>query len=211
MKDRIHVRLLIIDDDEGVCRRLGSWLTEERFGVETFTDVNAGLDAATRNSFDIAFLDLRPPDIDGAELVARVGAAPGSPRVIVMGAFPDPDEVKRALAAGARTLLNKPIHREELLAIVDQQLLDLGIGCRTEERFNAVVGARLREIRSALGKTQNEIAQLAGITAAQLSQIELGKTATSTWTLARICGALRVHISRVFVEAPERAASLPSA
>ena len=101
MKDRIHVRLLIIDDDEGVCRRLGSWLTEERFGVETFTDVNAGLDAATRNSFDIAFLDLRPPDIDGAELVARVGAAPGSPRVIVMGAFPDPDEVKRALAAGA--------------------------------------------------------------------------------------------------------------
>jgi len=211
MKDRINVRLLIIDDDDGVCRRLGLWLTDERFVVECHTDVNAGLEAATRNSFDIAFVDLRPPDFDGAELVARVAAAPGSPRVVVIGAFPEPDEVKRALDAGARTLLAKPIRREDLLAAVDQQLFELGIGCRTEDRFNAVVGARIREIRTISSKTQNEVAQLAGITAAQLSQIELGKTATSTWTLARICGALRVPISHVFIGAKQTSTDSPGA
>ena len=44
------------------------------------------------------------------------------------------------------------------------------------------------------------MAEAAGITPAQLSQIELGKTATSTWTLARIAGTLRIPLTKLFDE-----------
>ena len=39
----IPIRVLVIDDDETVCRRLAGWLTEAHYDVLTFTDPAAGL------------------------------------------------------------------------------------------------------------------------------------------------------------------------
>jgi len=100
--------------------------------------------------------------------------------------------------AGAAELMEKPIEREPLLRTLQRQLAHVGILGRNEPEFNCRLGARLRELRTQAGRTQNEVAEAIGITPAQLSQIELGKTATSTWTLARLAGTLRVPLGTVF-------------
>ena len=145
-------------------------------------------------------MDLRLPEVDGVDVIGRQHEASPLTPIVAMCAFPEHDQVERARGAGARELLEKPIRRDLLLAALERQLAEIGIPARAESQFNRLLGARLRKLRLAGGRTQQEVAASAGITPAQLSQIELGKTATSTWTLARISGALRITLGSVFDE-----------
>ncbi|GMU81305.1 MAG: response regulator [Phycisphaerales bacterium] len=198
MKDRISVRALIIDDDASLCQKLSGWLAEECFEVTTSTDPSDGLRKATATAFDLALVDLIMPQVDGTDVIQNLCQASPRTRVVAMSAFTDSDQFVRARRAGARAVLPKPIQQPILLQEIDRQLSELGLGVRTEEEFNLRLGSRIREIRQATGRTLQDVASLAEITAAQLSQIELGKTATSTWTLARISGVLNVSLSSLF-------------
>lgn len=198
MKQRIRIQIVVIDDDASICRQLDEWLSAQAYDVVTFTEPTAGLHHVLTTPPELALVDLRLPDADGADVVATLHEASPRTRIVAMSAFPDPQQVSDALKAGAADLIAKPIEQQRLLEALDQQLVELGIVGRTEHDFNRQLGARLRMHRKLCGRTQSEISTQSGITAAQLSQIELGKTATSTWTLARICGSLRIPMSDVF-------------
>ena len=200
MRDRIRVRALVIDDDETVCRRVAGWLDAEAYEVVTFTDPRAGLEHAERDSCELALVDLRLPDSDGAEVITRLRELAPAARIVAMSAFPQADQVRRAIRAGARDLIEKPIQESALLRAVWRQLAEMGIPAATEAQFNRRLGNRLRQLRERTRQTQRELAAAVGITPAQLSQIELGKTATTTWTLARISAALKVPLAAVFEE-----------
>jgi DNA-binding response OmpR family regulator len=198
-RDVIAVRVLIIEDDPELCRKLAGWLRDERFLVSAFGDAEAGL-AAAAEGFDVALVDLRLPDTDGVEVVGRLRERGRAARVLALCAFPDDHLLAAAARAGASEVLSKPLQPPAVLRALDREIARLGLPPRRESDFNRGLGARLRALRSQAGLTQQELAQRCGVTAAQLSQIELGKTATSTWTLARLCAALRVPLTRVFEE-----------
>lgn len=198
MKDRIRITTLVIDDDPSVCAQVQTWLSAEAFEVQAFTDPIAAVRHAAENPCELALVDLRMPDTDTPRLVRKLLEQSNATRVVVMAAFPEADSMQRALAAGARDSIRKPLDRGELLALLERELGFLGVAGRTEKHFNRRLGVRLRELRRAANRTQHEIARRAGITPAQLSQIELGKTATTTWTLARICGAMKMPLHSVF-------------
>lgn len=193
----IPVRVLVIDDDESVCRKLGTWLREAGCDVVTLTDPVAGLDHAKRAPVPVAFVDLRLGTADGTEVVSRLRTVSPNVRVIALSAFPDVHQVISAVRAGARDLLDKPIQREALLTALDRQLVELGLHIRTEEEFNRRLGARLRAVRTQAELTLADVADKCGLTVAQLSHIELGKSATTTWSLARICGALNTPLDKM--------------
>ncbi len=200
MKRRISVRTLVIDDDLAVCRKLHGWLAAAAFDVITFTDPSEGLRYATENPCQLALVDLRLPQAEGTEVIASLLTASPQTRVVAMAAFPERDQVVAATQAGARDLLEKPIQQLTLLTALERQLAEMGIAARTEAEFNRRLGARMRALRTDAGRKLNEVAAAADITSAQLSQIELGKTATTTWTLARICSALQTPPTSVFSE-----------
>lgn len=194
MAQSIRIRVLVIDDEEALCRRLGDWLRAERYDPAVFTNADEALTNAERISYHAALVDLRLADVDGTEVVARLRRASPRTCVLAMTAFPEAAQVIAAFRAGARDLLEKPIQREPLLGVLERHLADAGVVALDEQTFNARFGRRLRSVRQQAELTAQELAEAAGITAAQLSQIELGKTATTTWTLARICAALRVPL-----------------
>lgn len=200
MKNRIRVRTLVIDDDESVCRRLTGWLDAQQHEVATFTDPEVGLSRARETPYELALVALRLPNRDGVEVIAELHDASPQTRVVAMSAFPRPDHVRQAIRAGARGVIEKPIQQPALFRLLDRQLTEIGIPANTEPRFNLRLGARLRKLRDDAGRTQQNLAREAGITPAQLSQIEHGKTATSTWTLARIAGALKLPLDSLLRE-----------
>ncbi len=197
-KARIRVRVLVIDDDAAVCRRLAEWLTRSNYEPMTFTDPRRGLGHAARRPCELALIDLILPDEDGVAIITQLRTICPRARPIAMSAFPQAKQVRRAIRAGARDLLEKPVEREQLLRTLDRHLAEMGLPALTEAEFNRRLGARLRALRRAIPLTQQQVAEQAGITAAQLSQIECGKTATSTWTLARVAGTLRVTLDDLF-------------
>jgi DNA-binding NtrC family response regulator len=194
----IPVRTLIIDDDASVCRRLHGWLEEARYTVVSFTEPQEGLRHAAQSPCHVALVDLRLPSVNGADVIASLCRLSPQTRVVAMTAFPDTQQVIAAVRAGARDLLEKPIQQPALLTALERQLSEVGIAGRTEEEFNRRLGARLRELRQGAGRTLAEVSTEAGVSAAQVSQIELGRNAASTWTLARICAALRVPMASLF-------------
>lgn len=200
MRDRIRVRTLVIDDDQTVCRQVSGWLDVERHEVAAFADARAGAVYAEHEACDLALVDLLLPDADGVEVIERLLEVSPSTRVVALSAFPQADRVRRAIRAGARDLIEKPIERLTLLRALERQLTEIGIPARSEAQFNERLGTRLRLLRKEARRTQRELAEAVGITPAQLSQIEMGKTATTTWTLARIAGVLRAPLARVFEE-----------
>ncbi len=197
MMRTIPVRVLVIDDDSAVCRKVGAWLRDWACDVVTFTESAAGLAHIAGAPCQVGLIDLRLADADGTEVLAALHATAPRMRLIAMSAFPDADQVVAALRAGARDLLHKPIQQEALRAAFDKQLAAAGIAVRDEGEFNRRLGARIRALRSHADSTLAEIADRCGLTASQLSQIELGKSATSTWSLARICSALRTSMAEV--------------
>lgn len=192
----VPVRVLLIDDDPGVCRHAGQWLRAASYDAVTFTDPEEGLAHAAETTWLIALVDLRLNNIDGTEVLAKLHTLRPATRLIAITAFPDVAHVIAAMRTGARDLLEKPLQEASLLAAVGRQVIEAGIGMRNEQEFNQRLGARLRALRTQAERTLNDVADEAGLTAAQLSQIELGKSATSTWTLARLCSTLRVPLSR---------------
>jgi DNA-binding NtrC family response regulator len=198
MKDRIAVRLLIVDDDEALCRKLYGWLEAVGYDVVTFDDPGAARRHATKAAFQLALVDLRLPDADGADVIGTLLAASPQMRVIGMCAFPEASQIVAAFRAGMRDLVEKPVQQGVLLPALERQLTESGIAARTQEEFNRRLGTRLRAMRRDAGRTLSDLAGASGITTAQLSQIELGKTATSTWTLARVCAAMRLTLGQLF-------------
>lgn len=61
-----------------------------------------------------------------------------------------------------------------------------------------VVGARVRELRQALGLTMSAFAASAGISLGMLSKIEHGQTAPSLATLVRLAGSAQVPVTALF-------------
>ncbi len=198
MSNRIPIRALVIDDDASVCRRLQGWLDAAAVDVMTCTTAAEGLQLAERVGFELALVDLRMPDQDGSDLIASLHSVSPRTRVVAMSAFPEPQLVVAAMRAGANDLLEKPIQQGTLLETLDRQLAQVGCLARTEEEFNRRLGNRLRSLRRERGLTLLQVTEGCGISSAQLSHIELGKTATTTWTLARICRAMGVSIDNVF-------------
>lgn len=67
---------------------------------------------------DVALLDLRMPELDGAQVTAALAEQAPEVRVLVLTTFADDDAILPALRAGALGYLTKDASGEELLAAI---------------------------------------------------------------------------------------------
>lgn len=193
----IPLMTLVIDDEESVGRRIRELLGGPGSEVVIFTSAIEAIEFARKTSPRIALVDLRLPDADSPVVIETLRAASPRTRIIAMTAFPDAALVIAAMRAGARDLVEKPIQPESLKSAIDRQLVECGVVARSEDEFNQRLGGILRDRRQSLGRSLVEIAESSGLSMQQVSQIELGRTATSTWTLARVAAALDSSIAEL--------------
>jgi len=110
--------ILIIDDEE-VVRALFKETLEELghrvIAVETGAE---GLELVKQQDFDLVFLDLKMPGMDGAELFRQIKAIqPRLPVTIITG-YPDSDMMAQALAQGPFGVMNKPFGESDIINAV---------------------------------------------------------------------------------------------
>ena len=115
-----RIRIVVADDHpsfrESLIRLLS--LDEE---IEVVGEAEDGAEAyrlALDLKPDVVVIDLKMPQMDGAEATRRIKAATPETRVVVLSVFSQNDHIRRCLDAGADRYLTKGISREELLAAV---------------------------------------------------------------------------------------------
>ncbi|GAB4281119.1 MAG: sigma-54 dependent transcriptional regulator [Deferrisomatales bacterium] len=142
-------RVMVIDNEEGICRLAEAVLADAGYDVEWFTRSFEAVERFRGGGYDVVVTDVKMPGIDGLEVLERVRAeAPGVP-VIVITAFATVELSIQALRKGAYDMLTKPFEPEELLFRVRNALRHTALAAENRElrdelagkaSFGAVVG-----------------------------------------------------------------------
>jgi DNA-binding NtrC family response regulator len=114
-------RILIVDDEEGICWALQRSLQTAGFHV-TVTDRGAKAQTlATSQDYAAALVDAKLPDFDGLELVSWLQMhSPATGRILISGYYYDDDQaIKDAIAEGSIVgFIAKPFDLRDTLTIV---------------------------------------------------------------------------------------------
>ena len=125
--------VLVIDDEKNIRTTLGMCLESMGCKVTTVGSADAALAALERESFELAFLDLRLGDTDGMELLPRMLAARPNLCVVVVTAFATFETAVEAIKAGAIDYLPKPFTPAQIRHVVDQLLSHRALARRVDE------------------------------------------------------------------------------
>jgi two-component system KDP operon response regulator KdpE len=109
------MKVLVVDDEPQIRRALRTSLEAHGYEVTTVGTGEEGVLGAAEFAPDLVLLDLGLPDVDGAEVIARIRAFSEVP-IIVVSVREGQHEKVAALDAGADDFVTKPFGMEELLA-----------------------------------------------------------------------------------------------
>jgi DNA-binding NtrC family response regulator len=118
-------RVLILDDEPIVCKRLKPAFQKAGYEVETFTDSALALDRVGQVHFDAVVTDLKMEGLDGMQFLARVKEASPATGVVVITGYATLDTAKESFRKGAFDFVAKPFKLSDILETV-QRLVEKG-------------------------------------------------------------------------------------
>ncbi len=110
----MQLSLAIVDDEEIVCRRLSKALDSEGFQVEAFLMGMSFLERMVKHPFDIIFLDMRLPDMDGLEILRRIKGLKPEAEVVIITGYQSVETAIEAMRNGAYHYISKPVNLSEI-------------------------------------------------------------------------------------------------
>lgn len=111
----VRDKVLVVEDDAGICNVITAVLTTNRYEVITAASGREADSLIRSHCPDLVLLDLGLPDMDGLEIIRRVREWSQLPVVVVSARSQEADKVA-ALDAGADDYIVKPFGAAELLA-----------------------------------------------------------------------------------------------
>jgi DNA-binding response OmpR family regulator len=110
------MRVLVIEDDEELAGTVAAGLRRARMAVDVALDGEAGLARALINDYDVIVLDRDLPALHGDEVCAKLVAAGGRGRVLMLTGAAASDDLVDGLGLGADDYLGKPFDFTVLVA-----------------------------------------------------------------------------------------------
>jgi two-component system nitrogen regulation response regulator NtrX len=109
--------ILIIDDEPGIRRTLGSVLEDEQYRVFTAEDALAGIEILKREKIGLVFLDVLLPRLGGIEALERIRKNWPQLETVVISGHANVDMAVRAVKLGAFDFLEKPLSLDKVLTV----------------------------------------------------------------------------------------------
>ncbi|MGA2783124.1 MAG: response regulator [Candidatus Bathyarchaeia archaeon] len=115
-------RILVVDDDEGICNVVQTALKNKGYIVDVAKNAKEAIAKTSMNFYNLALIDLRLPDMDGTELLTAMKETTPAIRKIIVTGYPALQNAIDAVNRGAHGYLVKPINMDDLLRTVERHL-----------------------------------------------------------------------------------------
>ena len=115
-------KILIIDDERGIRSTLKEILEYENYTVDQAEDGEKGLEALSKNKYDVVLCDIKMPKIDGMEVLEKSREISPDIPFIMISAHGTIDTAVEATKKGAYDFLVKPPDLNRLLVTVRNAL-----------------------------------------------------------------------------------------
>jgi DNA-binding NtrC family response regulator len=187
-------RIMIIDNEEGLCRMMEAVLLDHGFEVEFYTDPIAATNRFQPGAWDLVISDIKMPGMDGLEVLEFLRRRDAELPVVMVTAFATVEMSIQALRKGAYDMLTKPFEPDELLyrvknALSHTRLLEENRELRHElaSRFNF---DRIIGVSTSLQAMLDKVAKVA---VRDISVLITGESGTGKELIAQ---ALHYHSPR---------------
>ena len=167
----IKPQILIVDDDEAICRTLSTILQAEGYQTTTTTTAKEAIEKTKTQFFNMALLDIKLPDMEGTQLLAQLQEiSPQTIKIMITG-YPSLQNAVEALNYGADSYIMKPVDPAELLKTIKNKL-------ETQQKTEKITKEKLAEwVQSQARKTQtSNFQQFLEETSNELTHFGLTKT-----------------------------------
>jgi DNA-binding NtrC family response regulator len=156
-------RILLIDNEAGLCRMMEQILLDHGYLVRSFTSPQKAVEEFKASAWDLVISDIKMPGMSGLEVLQAIKTKQHDIPVIMITAYATVDMSIQALRKGAYDMLTKPFEPDELVyrvknALQQRQLLEENRELRAELeekfRFENIIGAHegLKSVLERVGK-----------------------------------------------------------
>jgi len=139
--EKAKIKILVVDDEQGLCAGVQEALRREGYVVDATTDPLAALKLTERRLYNLVVSDIKMPGLSGLDLLKQVRERSADTLFILMTAYGTVESAVEAMKQGAYDYLPKPIDMKRLRALAQKAL-----------EFQAVV-AENNELRQRLQRS----------------------------------------------------------
>jgi DNA-binding NtrC family response regulator len=115
-------RLLIVEDEDTLCRSLQRVFVREGYEVDMADSAESAFALLEGKTYDLIITDIILPGISGIELLSKYRKKNPSQKVIIMTAFASLATAVEAIKAGACDFIIKPLMHDEMKRAVRNAL-----------------------------------------------------------------------------------------
>lgn len=116
-------QVLIVDDEEIVCRGLAQFVKWKKYGFEvaaTASSVDEALSVMKKSHIDVAFMDIRMPGKTGLELLRIIRQEYPDVKSVILSGYSDFSYAQEAIRNGAVDYLTKPVVLKDIEALLER-------------------------------------------------------------------------------------------
>ncbi|MFH0954030.1 MAG: response regulator [Verrucomicrobiota bacterium] len=112
------VSVLVIDDQDDNCSFFRNVLTAHGYACDCARGGQEGLVKLSEKAYDVVFLDLFMPGIDGEAILSWLRSRLPRTSVVISSVQDDHTTMRQMLVAGATAYLIKPLTPEQVLSVM---------------------------------------------------------------------------------------------
>ena len=123
-QDRTNVaakrsRILVVDDEPNICAVFADALLRHNYHVRTCTSGAEAIQVASNASFDVVFIDIMMPGMNGLQVLKVLRERLPKATFIMITGYADSKLVEGSLDSGAFLCLSKPVRLEDIVSLLE--------------------------------------------------------------------------------------------
>lgn len=145
-------RILIVDDDKHILKTFKAILELRGYRIHVAESGQEALEMFGNDIYNLALLDIKLPDMEGTELLAKMHRAKPQMMKIMVTGYASLDNAALSLNSGADAYIMKPVMPEKLISVIEDKLREQEeIERLSEDKLTKWLEDRLLKLEDGLG------------------------------------------------------------